>query len=119
MLSDASTERNSYSEILEKLYPLATNYNASASTEMTVFYGATHKDNTEQFYTLFMDALLSPAFKQEDLDRIKSQMLNYIENTLRYSSDEELGKAVLYNELFSTVTRDCFDALLSKYGQRR
>ncbi|HTY36760.1 MAG TPA: pitrilysin family protein, partial [Bacteroidota bacterium] len=100
MLSDASTEKNSYSEILDKLYPLATSYNASASTEMTVFYGRTHKDNISQFYTLFMDAILTPAFKQEDLDRIKSQLLNYLENTLRYSSDEELGKAVLYNELF-------------------
>lgn len=100
MLSDASTEKNTYSEILEKLYPLATSYNASASTEMTVFHGRTHKDNVRQFYSLFMDALLMPAFKQGDLDRIKSQLLNYIENTLRYSSDEELGKAVLYNELF-------------------
>jgi zinc protease len=100
MLSDASTQKNTYAEILEKLYPLATSYNASASTEMTVFYGRTHKDNLQQFYSLFMDAILVPAFKQEDLDRIKSQLLNYIENTLRYASDEELGKAVLYNELF-------------------
>src|SRR5512136_2561445 len=44
MLSDASTEKNTYAEILEKLYPLATSYNASPSTEMTVFYGRTHKD---------------------------------------------------------------------------
>ncbi len=100
MLSDASTQKNSYAEILEKLYPLATSYNATAATEMTVFYGRTHKDNVQQFYALFMDAILIPAFKQEDLDRIKSQLLNYIENTLRYANDEELGKAVLYNELF-------------------
>jgi zinc protease len=101
MLSDASTQKNTYAEVIEKLYPLATSYNASASTEMTVFYGRTHKDNVEHFYSLFMEALLTPAFKQEDLDRIKSQVLNYLENTLRYASDEELGKAVLYNELFS------------------
>jgi zinc protease len=101
MLSDASTQKNSYAEIINKLYPLATGYDASTSMEMTVFYGRTHKDNIKQFYSLFMDALLVPAFKQEDLDRIKSQVLNYMENTLRYASDEELGKAVLYNELFN------------------
>ena len=28
--------------------------------------------------------------KQEDLERIRSQALNYVENTLRYASDEEL-----------------------------
>ena len=45
-----------------------------------------------------IEAILAPAFKQEDLDRLKSQTLNYLENTLRYASDEELGKAVLYND---------------------
>ena len=35
------------------------------------------------------------------MDRLKSDVLNYLENTLRYASDEELGKAVLYNEVFA------------------
>jgi zinc protease len=67
---------------------------------MTVFTGRTHKDNLNAYYGLFTDALLSPAFKQEDLDRIKSQVLNHLENSLRYASDEDLGKAVLYQEIF-------------------
>lgn len=101
MLTDASTTTNSYEQILDKLYPLASGYNASTSVEMTVISGRTHKDNIAEYYPLFLDAILRPAFKQEDLDRIKSQVLNYLENTLRYASDEELGKAVLYNEIFS------------------
>ena len=52
-----------------------------------------------------MDAILRPAFKQEDLDRIKSQAVNYLENTLRYASDEELGKAVLYTRGSSPARR--------------
>jgi zinc protease len=100
MVTDGATQKNSYEQIIEKLYPLAAGYNASSSTEMTVIYGRTHKDNLNDYYSLFTDAILSPAFKQEDLDRIKSQMLNYLENTLRYASDEELGKAVLYNSIF-------------------
>lgn len=100
MLTDAATKSNSYEQILDKLYPLASNYNASTSAEMTVIYGRTHKDNLKDFFPLFTDAILSPAFKQEDLDRIKSQVLNYLENQLRYASDEELGKAVLYNSIF-------------------
>jgi len=101
MLTDASTQKNSYAEIINKLYPLAASYDASSSVEMTVIYGRTHKDNLKEYYSLFTDAILRPAFKQEDLDRIKSQVLNYLENTLRYASDEELGKAVLYNEIFT------------------
>jgi zinc protease len=101
MLTDAATQRNSYEEILDKLYPLAASYSASTTAEMTVIYGRTHKDNLKDYYPLLMDAILRPAFKQEDLDRIKSQTLNYLENTLRYASDEELGKAVLYTKLFA------------------
>lgn len=101
MLADASTRTHTYAQIIDKLYPLAAGYNASVSAEMTVISGRVHKDNLEAFYPLFRDAILLPAFTQEDLDRIKSQTLNYLENTLRYSSDEELGKAVLYNEMFA------------------
>ena len=101
MLVDASTQKNSYEQILDKLFPLAASYSASSSVEMTVIYGRTHKDNLKDYYPLLIDAILVPAFKQEDLDRIKSQALNYLENTLRYASDEELGKAVLYNTIFA------------------
>jgi len=68
---------------------------------MTVIYGRVHKDNLGEYYPLFLDAMMAPAFSQQDLDRIKSQTLNYLESTLRYSSDEELGKAVLYNAIFA------------------
>lgn len=101
MLTDASTQKNSYEQVLDKLFPLAATYGANSSMEMTVISGRVHKDNLKEYYPLLLDAILLPAFKQEDLDRIRSQVLNQLENTLRYSSDEELGKAVLYNTLFA------------------
>jgi zinc protease len=101
MLTDASTRNNGYEQILDRLFPLASSYSASTSMEMTVITGRTHKDNLAEYYPLLLDAILAPAFKQEDLDRIKSRTLNLLENTLRFSSDEELGKAVLYNEIFA------------------
>ena len=101
MLADASTHKNTYAQIIDRLYPLAAGYSASVSAEMTVISGRVHKDNLTAYYSLFTDAILLPAFRQEDLDRIKSQTLNYLETTLRYSSDEELGKAVLYNEMYA------------------
>ncbi len=101
MLTDASTMNNGYEQVLDKLYPLAANYSASASVEMTVVYGRTHKDNLKLFYPLLMDAILRPAFKEDDLERIRSQVLNSLENSLRYANDEDLGKAVLYNDIFA------------------
>jgi len=101
MLTDASTLKNSYEQILDRLYPLAAAYDATVSPEMTVIYGRVHRDNLADYYPLFLDAMTAPAFAQQDLDRIKSNTLNYLENTLRYSSDEDLGKAVLYNDVFA------------------
>ena len=100
MLTDASTKNNSYSQIIDRLFPLAAGYSATCSTEMTVIQGRVHRDNLAEYYPLLLDAMLAPAFRQDDLDRIKSQALNYLQNTLRYASDEELGKAVLYRSIF-------------------
>ncbi|NOY05338.1 MAG: insulinase family protein [Chlorobi bacterium] len=100
MMTEGATRNNSYEEILEKLYPMAAGYGASVDKEMTIIYGRTHKDNLDAYYQLFRDAILAPAFNEDDFRRLKSEALNYLEKTLRYSSDEELGKAGLYNMIF-------------------
>ena len=101
MLANASTQKNSYAQVLEKLFPLAAGYEDSTSMEMTVISGRVHKDNLKDYYPLLTEAILLPAFSQEDFERIRSDTLNYLQNILRYASDEELGKAVLYNEIFA------------------
>ena len=100
MLTDGSTKQNSYDEILEKLYPMAAGYYGSVDKEMTVIGGRIHKDNLENYFELFTQAILHPAFKEEDFDRIKSNTLNFIEKTLRYSNDEAFGKEALYQMVF-------------------
>lgn len=100
LLAEGSTQKLSYEEILDKLFPIASSYSAKVDKEMTVFYGRTHIDNISTFLTLFEEAITLPAFKQEDFERIKSEMINYLEKDLRYASDEELGKATLYNSIF-------------------
>ena len=101
MISDGATRLNNYEQILDKLAPLAAGYSASADTEMTVVAGRVHRDNLDKFYPLLLDAVREPAFQQADLDRVKSRTINYLQKTLHYSSDEDLGKAVLYNDIFA------------------
>jgi zinc protease len=103
MLADASTKKNSYSSIIEELYPMATGYSAKVDKEMTTFRGVVHKDNLEKYNELFLNAILEPAFTDEDFSRIKNNTLNYIKNELRYSSDEELGKFSLYGFAFEST----------------
>jgi zinc protease len=96
MLTEGATRANTYEQILDKLFPLAAGYSGQASDEMTVISGRVHRDNLERFYPLLVDAVCRPAFEQSDLDRIRSAMLNHLENSLRYSNDEALSRAVLH-----------------------
>ncbi len=100
LLTNGSTQQNSYDQILEKLYPMAAGYNASVDKEMTVVTGRVHKDNLDKYIELFTQAILSPAFKQEDFERIKSNTINYLDKTLRYANDEAFGKEALYQFVF-------------------
>jgi zinc protease len=97
LLSEGSTTEDSYNAILEKLYPMAAGYDYNVDKEMTVFTGRVHKDNLEAYYGLFRNHLLSPAFKDEDFERVKSQTMNYLERSRRYGRDEELSKELLFN----------------------
>lgn len=101
LLSDGSTTQDSYEAILEKLYPMAAGYGYNVDKEMTVFRGRIHRDNLETYYDLFRNALLSPAFKQEDFDRVKSQTMNYLERSRRFSRDEELSKELLFSIVYA------------------
>lgn len=103
LLAEGDTKRNSYENILDQLYPIASSYTAKVDKEMTIFYGRTHKDNLDVFLSLFKDAILEPAFHQEDFERVKSDILNYLTNDLRYANDEELGKALLYEFIFENT----------------
>jgi zinc protease len=96
LVAEGSTTANSYEQILSKLYPMAGSYGANVDKEMTVFTGRVHLDNLEPYYALFRDAVLSPAFKEDDFQRIKSRSLNYLKQARRFSNDEDLTKELLF-----------------------
>jgi zinc protease len=93
MLANAATEARSLDEILAALYPLAASYGMRVDVERSTFTGRVHRDNLEAYLELYTDAFLHPKFDADDFERVKSDAINAIENTLRFSSDEELGKA--------------------------
>ncbi len=100
MLSEGGTAERGYNAILEALYPLAAGYGASVDKEMTVFSGSAHREAAGGFYPLFVDAVLNPGFREDDFQRLRSRAIDGLEKALRYSSDEELGKAALFTTVF-------------------
>jgi zinc protease len=103
MISEGGTTKLAYDQILEKLFPIAATYHASADREMTVVSGEVHKDGVDKFTGLFVDAIVHPGFRTEDFERLRAQSISFIENNLRSSSDEELGKAALYETIFKAT----------------
>jgi zinc protease len=96
MITGGATTQDKVQGILEKLYPIASGYSGSVDKEMSNFTGRVHRDNRETYYGLFRNALLSPAFAEDDFNRIKAQRLNFLERGRRYSRDEELSKQLLF-----------------------
>ena len=101
MLSEGGTQKHSYKEILNLLYPMAAEIQAQVDKEMTIFSGRIHRDNLAAYSEIFKEVLLLPAFNEQDFIRVKTDRINYIENSLRYANDEELGKAALSEFIFS------------------
>ena len=101
MMAEGATQRHPYAEILRLLYPMAADYRVRIDKERITFTGRVHRDNLETYTGLLLDAVLRPAFAEDDFLRLRQRAVDYLEKTLRYSSDEELGKAALYDAVFA------------------
>lgn len=101
LVAEGATTQHSYQEIVKKLFPMAASYEVRVDREMTTLTGEVHRDQLAAFQPLFTDAYLHPAFTAEDIERIRAQGLSHLEKTLRYASDEELGKAALLGDVFA------------------
>ena len=100
LLANGSTRQHSYEALLDLFYPMAAGISYQVDKEMTVISGRVHKDNLADYYKLFKEVIFEPAFNEQDFQRVKSEMLNYVQNILRFANDEELGKEVLYEYIF-------------------
>lgn len=100
MLSQGGSTNLPYEEIAKRMYPMATSFGGNVDKEMTVFVGATHKDNLEKYYDLIRQMLLEPGFREEDFTRLKTDAINYLKVSLRDSNDEETAKEHLYNVIY-------------------
>jgi zinc protease len=101
LMAEGATTRHTYPEILKLLYPMAADYGVRVDVERTTFSGRVHRDNLDAYGELLLDAVLRPAFAEDDFQRIRQRTLDGLEKTLRYASDEELGRATLYGAVFA------------------
>jgi zinc protease len=101
MLAQGGSRRMSYQEILDALFPMAVSVNFQVDKEMTVFHATTHLENLEEFYKIFRAMLLDPGWREEDLNRLRDDAINFLRVSLRGNNEEELAREVLYNLIYS------------------
>ena len=109
MVARGGSETRSYKEIQKALYPIAGSFSASVDKEMVSFSGRVHKDKAELWYSIISDQLLNPGWRDEDFKRLKKEQIDYIKSSLKASNDEELGKEVLYHDLYQGHTYHNFN----------
>jgi zinc protease len=101
MLARGSTTKRDYERIVDDLFPMAARVELQVDKEMTVFSGTVHRDNLAAFADLLVEMLAEPGWKEADLARIKSSTESFLDSDIRRANDEELGKEVLYGEIYA------------------
>lgn len=99
MVSQGGTQKRSYSELLDALYPMAAEIGSNTDREVTLFTGTVHRETLADYARLLQEALLQPAFTPSDLERNRELLVSFLTNSLR-SNDELLGLEVLQGEIF-------------------
>ncbi|WP_295511864.1 pitrilysin family protein [uncultured Pseudoalteromonas sp.] len=100
MIAQGGSETMSYKDIQKALYPLAGSFGYQIDKEMISLRGRVHKDNAAKWYALVSDQMLNPGFREDDFKRLKKELIDSIKAGLKASNDEELGKEVLYHQLY-------------------
>lgn len=100
MVTDGGSMLRTTQEINDAMYPMAASFDAQVDKEMTKLSGSVHKDNLETWYRLAREQLLSPGWREEDFERLKTQQINAVRTDLVGNNDEELGKEVLYRFIY-------------------
>ena len=100
MVTDGGSVSHSIQEINAAMYPIASGFNAQVDKEMTRLSGQVHKDNLDKWYGLVRDQLLRPGWREQDFERVTTQLSNAVRTGLVGNNDEELGKEVLYSSIY-------------------
>jgi zinc protease len=100
MITQGGTKTLTYSQIQDKIYPMAAIYYALVDKEVTTFTFEVHEKFLNEFRPIMMDLMLNPAFEEADFQRIKQNQQNFVDQGIRASSDEEYSKKALEDLLF-------------------
>lgn len=101
MLTEGGSATKSIKEIQKAMLPMAAYFASQVDKEMISMYGRVHREKADAWLDLVLESLLNPGFREDDFKRLKTQQINGVQTDLKQNNDEELGKEVLYEKLYS------------------
>ena len=100
LITDGSTTNHTATELQKAMYPWAAGMGCFVDKEVSILGFEVPALYLEPFYALVKDVLLHPAFDSSDVERVRSNQKNFVDEVIRQSSDEEYGKKYLEYILF-------------------
>ncbi len=100
LITQGGTGELSFSDIQNKIYPMAASYSSNVDKEVCIFTFSVHVDWLDEFYPILKGLILNPSFDEADFQRVKANQQNYVDQVIRASSDEEYSKMALEDFLF-------------------
>jgi zinc protease len=101
MIAESGTERLTYPQLLDALFPLAARVDWSVGRDLAAFTGRVHVDHLERYYALLREVVLQPRLDEGSFERLRQKALANLTLALRTQDDEELGKAVLQAAIYA------------------
>jgi zinc protease len=83
LVTQGGSEKLTYSEIQDIMYPMAAQYGGFVDKEVATFSFQVHVDHLDKFYPVFRDLILTPAFSEDDFKRVMINQQNYVDQVVR------------------------------------
>jgi len=100
LLTEGSTKNYSTAALQKTMYPWAARMGSFVDKEVSIIGFECPTLYLNEFYALVKEVLLNPAFDSSDVERVRSNQKNFVDEVIRQSSDEEYGKKYLEYILF-------------------
>lgn len=100
VMAEGGTEKLTAKQLLETLFPMATNVSARVDKEQTTFTATVHRDHAQKMIGILADVVTHPRWDAAEFARLRDAAVNDVEKRLRQGDDENLGKETLEELLF-------------------
>jgi zinc protease len=100
VMAEGGTESLSSKQLLETMFPMATEVRARVDKEQTTFFANVHRDHVQKLIAILGDVVAHPRFDAGEFARIRDAAVNDVEKRLRQGDDENLGKEALGELLY-------------------